>query len=57
MFQFKDFFILAAAFMSFVLSVTLWFNGHEPQGQFVGIWVPSILGFGVYVNVVQLRRG
>ena len=56
MFQFKDFFILAAAFMSFVLSVCLWFNGHEAQGQFVGIWVPSILAFGVYVNVVQLRR-
>jgi hypothetical protein len=38
--------ILGAAFVSFVLSVTLWFGGHRDQGLFVGIWVPSILSFG-----------
>ncbi|HEX5640740.1 MAG TPA: hypothetical protein VFZ86_00200 [Thermoleophilia bacterium] len=38
--------ILLAAFASFVLSVVLWFTGHENQGIFVGIWVPSILAFG-----------
>jgi hypothetical protein len=38
--------ILLAAFASFVLSVVLWFTGHESQGIFVGIWVPSILAFG-----------
>ena len=38
--------ILAAAFASFVLSVTLWFTGSHEQGIFVGLWVPSILSFG-----------
>ncbi len=38
--------ILAAAFVSFVLSVTLWFTGTHDQGIFVGLWVPSILSFG-----------
>ncbi len=38
--------ILVAAFVSFMLSVVLWFTGHELQGIFVGIWVPSILAFG-----------
>jgi len=38
--------ILAAAFVSFLLSVTLWFTGHQDQGLFVGLWVPSILSFG-----------
>lgn len=38
--------ILLAAFASFVLSVTLWFGGHELQGIFVGLWVPSILSLG-----------
>lgn len=38
--------ILAAAFASFLLSVTLWFTGSNDQGIFVGIWVPSILSFG-----------
>jgi hypothetical protein len=38
--------ILAAAFASFALSVTLWFTGNHDQGIFVGLWVPSILSFG-----------
>lgn len=38
--------ILLGAFVSFVLSVSLWFGGHEQQGIFVGLWVPSILSLG-----------
>ena len=34
---------LAAAFMSFVASVSLWFLVDKLSGVFVGIWVPSIL--------------
>ena len=41
--------ILAAAFLSFLLSVYLWFGGSESQGIFVGIWVPSILSFGALI--------
>jgi hypothetical protein len=37
---------LAASFVSLILSVSLWFSGHEMQGVFVGIWVPSILSAG-----------
>jgi len=44
--------ILFAAFVSFVISVVLWFGGHRQDGIFVGIWVPSILSFGGIV----LRR-
>lgn len=35
--------ILLGAFVSFVLSVTLWFTGDHEQAIFVGLWVPSIL--------------
>ncbi len=38
--------VLAAALISFLMSVYLWFSGHESQGIFVGLWVPSILSFG-----------
>ena len=38
--------ILLAAFVSFVLSVSLWFTGHPDEGIFVGLWVPSILALG-----------
>lgn len=41
--------ILLAAFISFVLSVYLWFSGSKDQAVFVGLWVPSILSFGALV--------
>ncbi len=41
--------ILFAAFVSFVLSVLLWFSGHRQEGIFVGLWVPSILALGAVV--------
>jgi len=37
---------LLASFVSFALSMSLWFSGHEQQGIFVGIWVPSIHSLG-----------
>jgi hypothetical protein len=38
--------ILVAAGLSFLFSVSLWFAGMQTEGQFVGLWVPSILAFG-----------
>lgn len=45
-----DWFLLTAAFMSFVASVGLWFAGLRDEGLYVGLWVPSILAFGGYVK-------
>ena len=50
MFRTNDYLIGAAAFLSFLLSVYLWFNGQKDTGLFVGIWVPSILSFGAYLK-------
>jgi len=36
----------AAAGISFLLSVYLWFGGQKEEGVFVGLWVPSILALG-----------
>ncbi len=41
--------ILAAAFASLVLSVSLWFGGDRDKGVFVGLWVPSICAAGALV--------
>ena len=55
MFDKSDYLVLGAAFVSFLLSVSLWFGifGPEQQltGVFVGIWVPSILALGVYFRL------
>ena len=34
---------VAAAGISFLFSVSLWFSGQREEGLFVGLWVPSIL--------------
>jgi hypothetical protein len=49
--------ILVAAFMSFLLSVYLWFSGSQEQGIFVGIWVPSILSFGALIFAGSGQNG
>lgn len=38
--------ILFAAFLSFLLSVGLYFFDDKTNGIFVGLWVPSILALG-----------
>jgi len=60
MFGKGDLIIMLAAFLSFLLSVGLWFGfvGGTPNrdaGLFVGLWVPSIIATGIYVNVARRR--
>jgi hypothetical protein len=49
--------ILLAAFISFLLSIYLWFAGSQEQGIFVGIWVPSILSFGAFMFAGRNQDG
>ena len=45
------YFFITAAFLSFVLSVSIWFFfENELQAIYVGIWVPSILCLGRYFD-------
>lgn len=55
MLKINDYILLAAAFLSFLFSVILWFSGQRDEGVFVGIWVPSILAFGCYLRIVMQR--
>jgi hypothetical protein len=54
--KFQDYALLIAAFLSFLFSVYLWFNGQRDEGIFVGIWVPSILAFGAFLKAATQRR-
>lgn len=47
---------LAAAAISFGLSISLWFSGNESQGIFVGLWVPSILALGAFLLAGRRTR-
>ena len=50
-----DYLLLAAAFISFLFSIYLWFQGQREEGLFVGIWVPSILAFGGFIRSAMRR--
>jgi hypothetical protein len=55
----QDYLILGAAFISFLFSVSLWFGVVGPPnkeaGVFVGLWVPSILATGIYLQLRLLE--
>ena len=56
-----DWMILAAAFISFLFSISLWFGfamaPNKEAGIFVGLWVPSILSTGNYFRqAIRVRR-
>ena len=58
----SDIFILLAVTVAFTVSAYLWLSGRVQEGIFTAIWVPSILGFGIYFKVLGFielykRRG
>ena len=55
LFQVKIAFIVAG-FLSFVLSVFLYFLVDEQQGIYVGLWVPSIWALGALTLSTETRK-
>jgi hypothetical protein len=51
-----DIILMSAALMSIVFSELLYFQGEKEDGAFVGIWVPSILAFGIYLKLINTSR-
>lgn len=54
MFKKADFFFLLAVMISFFVSGLLWFTGQRIEGIFTAIWVPAILGFGIYFKLMVM---
>ncbi len=40
--------IIAAAGISLLLAIYVWFTGDKQSGLFIGLWVPSLLSLAVY---------
>ncbi len=55
-FNLTDKLLLIAAILSLFFSEILFFNGHEEQAIFIGLWVPSILCFGIYLHLVKSNK-
>lgn len=55
-FTLTDKLLFVSAFLSLVYSEVLFFNGNSDQAIFIGLWVPSILGFGVYLKLINSNK-
>lgn len=50
-----DRFLLGAAGASLIASVSLWFTIDQAAGQFIGLWVPSILALWAGMRIAMLH--
>jgi hypothetical protein len=51
-----DIVMLALAFVSLIVAETLWYLGDSQGAIFVGLWVPSILGFAIYLKLLLIAK-
>jgi len=55
-FSSADLLMLAAAFFSLIFSELLCFRGEKEAAIFIGLWVPSILGFAILLKLIQNQK-
>lgn len=52
-FTLTDKLLFISAILSLIYSEVLFFTGHTEQALFIGLWVPSILAFGIYLKLIN----
>jgi hypothetical protein len=52
-FTVTDKLLFLSAIMSLIFSEVLYFQGEKADGSFIGLWVPSILAFGIYLKLIN----
>ena len=55
-FTIADVLLFFAAFLSLIYSEILFFKGYKDSAIFIGIWVPSILAFGIYLKLINTSK-
>jgi hypothetical protein len=55
-FSIADIILMLAALLSLIYSETLWFQGETQSAIFIGLWVPSIIGFGIYLKLLNSKK-
>jgi len=48
--------LFLAALLSLIYSEILFFNGDKDQAIFIGLWVPSLLAFGIYLHLINKKK-
>ena len=52
----SDYLMLVAAFSSLIFSELLWFKGEKESAIFIGLWVPLILGFAIFLKLINNKN-
>jgi hypothetical protein len=55
-FSITDKLLFISALLSLVFSEILYFKGDVDAAIFIGLWVPSILAFGIYLNLINNKK-
>jgi hypothetical protein len=55
-FTLTDKLLFISAILSLVYSEVLFFSGNSNQAIFIGLWVPSILAFGIYLKLINSKK-
>lgn len=48
--------LFVAALLSLIFSEILYFYGEKADATFIGLWVPSILAFGIYLKLINNNK-
>jgi hypothetical protein len=51
-----DLIMLFLAFICLVIAEIMWFQGEIDGALFIGLWVPSILGFAIYLKLLKIEN-
>jgi hypothetical protein len=55
-FTLADKLLFVAAILSLIYSEVLYFHGDVDHAIFIGLWVPTILCFGIYLNLINNKN-
>jgi hypothetical protein len=55
-FTITDVLLFIAAILSLIFSEILYFIGEKDDALFIGLWVPSILAFGIYLKLLKNHK-
>ena len=55
-FKITDILLFVSALLSLVFSEILYFMGETNDALFIGLWVPSILAFGIYLKLLNNKN-
>jgi len=48
--------LMLLALVSLIFSEIMWFRGEKDGALFVGLWVPSILGFAILLKLIKKEQ-